>query len=118
VTNRFKGWCSGCRSKVPTGAGFLAGKNPTTGIWQVLCPDCHGAARRPSVTAAPGPALPQIPECLVTLGLDPPVTADMVNARFRALALESHPDRGGTARRFIEVRHAYQDALRIARGAL
>ena len=33
----------------------------------------------------------------------------------RAMA-DAHPDRGGTAERFIQARHRYQTALRSARG--
>ena len=50
------------------------------------------------------------PECLVVLGLLPPVTLEDVNQAFKAKAMAAHPDRGGDAKTFIAVKQAYEDA--------
>jgi len=50
------------------------------------------------------------PECLVTLGLLPPVTLDDVNQAYKAKAMQAHPDRGGDPKTFIAVKQAYDDA--------
>lgn len=48
------------------------------------------------------------------LGLESTATVDEVKARWKALASEHHPDRGGDAAVFSEMRHAYNEALKIA----
>lgn len=50
------------------------------------------------------------PECLVVLGLLPPVTLDDVNQAYKAKAMAAHPDRGGDAKTFIAIKQAYEDA--------
>lgn len=49
-----------------------------------------------------------------TLGLPSTATADEVKARWKALASQHHPDRGGDADIFNTMRQAYQDALKKA----
>jgi DnaJ domain len=51
---------------------------------------------------------------LVILGLTPPCDAETIKARFRELAHKIHPDHGGDSERFIELRGAYDEALRLA----
>ncbi|HET9451843.1 MAG TPA: J domain-containing protein [Aggregicoccus sp.] len=46
------------------------------------------------------------------LGVSPRDSADVVRTRYRELALESHPDRGGSAERMREVNAAYERILR------
>ncbi len=50
------------------------------------------------------------PECLVTLGLLPPVTLEDVHQAYKAKAMAAHPDRGGDAKTFIAIKQAYEDA--------
>jgi hypothetical protein len=45
---------------------------------------------------------------LAVLGLSWPCTAGEVKAAYRRLALASHPDRGGSAEGFRQVREAYE----------
>jgi hypothetical protein len=56
----------------------------------------------------------RIPKCLTTLGLTPPVTVEMVKARYRALAKQAHPDAGGSAARFVALKTARDQALTFA----
>lgn len=51
-----------------------------------------------------------VEEALETLNVDhPPVPEKSeVRARYRSLAVETHPDQGGEAERFIEVREAWE----------
>lgn len=49
-----------------------------------------------------------------TLGLPETATPDDVKARWRELASEHHPDKGGDAEQFHEYRTAYEKALREA----
>lgn len=57
---------------------------------------------------------PRIPACLVTLGLEPPVTGDQVKRRFRELAKVHHPDAGGEAAEFTRIQAAYSEAMQLA----
>jgi len=52
----------------------------------------------------------QRPECLVVLGLMPPVTLDDVKQAYLARAREAHPDRGGTQEGFVRLQQAFEDA--------
>ncbi|RKH99301.1 J domain-containing protein [Corallococcus sp. AB004] len=47
-----------------------------------------------------------------TLGVSPLDTPDVIRARFHALALERHPDRGGSAEQMREVNDAYERILK------
>jgi len=62
-------------------------------------------------------------EALATLGLGPEADLATIKARFRALAHDHHPDRGGDAARFAIIRSAYRvltedpaTVPRVARG--
>lgn len=46
------------------------------------------------------------------LGVSPLDSPDVVRARYRELALERHPDRGGSARQMSELNDAYERILR------
>lgn len=54
-------------------------------------------------------------ESLAVLGLEEGADWPSIRRQYRLLAASHHPDRGGDARRFIEVRAAY-DRLRVAAG--
>jgi hypothetical protein len=51
------------------------------------------------------------PEFMITLGLLPPYALDDVKSAYRAKALETHPDRGGTMTAFLKVQEAYDRAV-------
>jgi DnaJ-class molecular chaperone len=51
---------------------------------------------------------------LEILGLPPESTVEEIKARWKALASEHHPDRGGDAAKFSEFRQAYTKALELA----
>lgn len=70
------------------------------------------------MNAVPNPATPRDPnrpQCLITLGLLPPVTLDDVNQAYKAKAMAAHPDRGGNAKMFIEVKQAYEEACEFVK---
>lgn len=46
------------------------------------------------------------------LGVSPLDSADTVRARYHALAMEQHPDRGGSAEKMRELNAAYERILR------
>ena len=45
---------------------------------------------------------------LVTLNLDENASTEIIRSRYKKLAAEYHPDRGGCSERFIEIRKAYE----------
>lgn len=49
-------------------------------------------------------------EALAHLGLTPGVTTEEVKARYHELALEAHPDKGGTDEAMYELQAAYSTA--------
>jgi len=51
------------------------------------------------------------PEFMTILGLLPPYALDDVKFAYRAKALETHPDRGGTMGDFLKVQEAYERAV-------
>ena len=51
------------------------------------------------------------PKCLQVLGITRPCTVEEVNRAYRRLALETHPDRGGSADAFKQVHDAFESAL-------
>lgn len=55
--------------------------------------------------------LPEAPDCWRVIGVERGASKAMVDARFRELAKEHHPDRGGDARRFAEITQAYHEAI-------
>jgi hypothetical protein len=50
-------------------------------------------------------------ECFALLELTPPYTVAAVKQAYRRLALQHHPDRGGSATRFHALQVAYRQAL-------
>lgn len=50
----------------------------------------------------------EISPSLATLGLPEDVGMEEVRAKYRELASQHHPDKGGDAELFIEIRHAYE----------
>lgn len=61
---------------------------------------------------APGDLLQR--EALARLGLEPGASKQSVKRAFRKEACRTHPDRGGSAEAFIEVRAAYETAMAAA----
>jgi Leucine Rich Repeat (LRR) protein len=51
------------------------------------------------------------PDFMAALGLLPPYTHGDVKSAYRAKALATHPDRGGTSADFIKIHQAYQQAM-------
>jgi len=56
------------------------------------------------------PLAPQHPECLVVLGLLPPVTAEDIKQAYLVKAMAMHPDRGGDPQQFIRLQKAFEEA--------
>lgn len=56
------------------------------------------------------PADSQPPECIVTLGLMPPVTLEDVKQAYLVKARTMHPDRGGDPEQFVRLQKAFEDA--------
>jgi len=65
------------------------------------------------------PSIPDPGTCPFTiLGLPRTASLDEINRAFRRLALQTHPDRGGSARDFIRAKWAHEEAMAIRhRGA-
>jgi hypothetical protein len=59
--------------------------------------------------APPSPDSPT-PECLVILGLRPPLTLEDVKQAYMARAKAAHPDRGGDPQEFIRLQKAFDEA--------
>jgi DnaJ-class molecular chaperone len=59
-------------------------------------------------------------QALVKLGLQRPLTIQQLKQRWRQLASEHHPDRGGDPNQFNDLRQAYETALKelIEQGCL
>jgi hypothetical protein len=55
----------------------------------------------------------QAPECLTTLNLSWPCTANDVKKAYRSLVKGAHPDGGGSHERFLALQDAYEQALRM-----
>lgn len=56
---------------------------------------------------------PEIYECFIDLGFDSIPTEKELKARYRQLAKENHPDRGGNPEEFEKINKAYSDSLKI-----
>ncbi len=54
----------------------------------------------------------QQPEDLAILELTPPITSQQIKKQYKKLAMQHHPDRGGSEQKFCQVQSAYQ-RLRI-----
>ena len=52
----------------------------------------------------------QVPECLLLLGLRPPLTLEDVKQAYMAKAMKAHPDRGGDPQEFIRLQKAFDEA--------
>ena len=63
----------------------------------------------------PSPASAQRPECLVVLGLIPPVSLEDVKQAYLVRAREAHPDRGGSPEEFVRVQQAFEDATEFVK---
>jgi hypothetical protein len=59
------------------------------------------------------PKTPQVPEPFRILGLPYPCLVDQLKARWRGVAFEHHPDRGGNVIEFMRLKAAYEQATRI-----
>lgn len=57
----------------------------------------------------------QRPDFLVVLGLIPPVSLADVKAAYLDKAKEAHPDRGGSAEKFVQLQKAFEQASEYAR---
>ena len=53
---------------------------------------------------------PDVPACIVTLGLRLPVTLEDVKQAYLARAMAMHPDRGGDPAEFIRLQAAFEEA--------
>lgn len=53
------------------------------------------------------------PQCFGQLGLPWPCTKEEVSKRWRELALQHHPDRGGSLKMFLEAKTAYNAAMGV-----
>jgi hypothetical protein len=59
---------------------------------------------------------PQVPEPFRVLGAPYPCTAEQLRARWREVAFQHHPDRGGNLKQFVELKAAYEEAVAILEG--
>ncbi len=57
----------------------------------------------------------QHPECLMMLGLRPPLTLEDVMQAYMAKAMKAHPDRGGDPQEFIRLQKAFDDATEFVK---
>jgi hypothetical protein len=70
---------------------------------------------REAVWLAPNAArVHDTPPCLVALGLTLPCTVERIKSAFKRLAVDTHPDRGGSDAAFIELTQTYRRALQYA----
>ena len=53
---------------------------------------------------------PDVPACLATLGLRPPLTLEDVKQAYLAKAMAMHPDRGGDPVEFVKLQAAFEEA--------
>ncbi len=85
-------------------------KQRKSGDEDAATPDAKSGAKR----AARAPGAGEVPRASVwaILGVTPQVTAGELKRAYRTRALETHPDRGGSAEGFREVQRAYEEAQR------
>jgi len=53
-------------------------------------------------------------DCYEVLGVDSAASVKDIKAAFRKLALKAHPDHGGDAQKFLELKGAFEEAIRKA----
>jgi hypothetical protein len=82
-------------------ANILVGKEP----WPSTGPASDHEAPKPRATA-------NAPSIWQTLGLEAGATVVEIKRAYRARALQTHPDRGGSAAEFRAVQSAYESALK------
>lgn len=89
------------------------------GVWAIGLRILDGSVSYRSFTelAHGNPDLARTPRCLQVLGLEVPCTVDDVRHAYRRLAMEAHPDRGGSPERFALIHDAYVEAMALVSGA-
>lgn len=56
----------------------------------------------------------ELPSCFQVLGFDKiPENKDQLKARYRQLARIAHPDSGGNFEKFVQLRMAFEDSIKI-----
>lgn len=55
---------------------------------------------------------PAVPAWTKVLGLPATATKDEIKKRYRKLAMEHHPDKGGDSTKFNQINEAYQEAIK------
>lgn len=140
--NRFGGRCVGCNAWVEPEDGHLV-RDDDAGRWGVRCEGCEYEAREarwerrytpppPRDDLPPGwqadpviqarlrelRALANRPPFARVLDIPWPTSKDEIRLAYRRRALETHPDRGGSAAAFREVQSAFEEASRLVGGRL
>lgn len=70
------------------------------------------AGSQQATSAASRPRPTSIPAWCKVLGLPPAATQSEIKSKYRKLALEHHPDKGGDAATFNKINEAYKQASR------
>jgi DnaJ-domain-containing protein 1 len=81
----------------------------TTLLWEVLC---MGARAFWGSRANPVRPLLERQQALAVLGLPPNATRQQIKRRYRVLAKQHHPDRGGDPRQMQRIIAAYEVLMR------
>lgn len=56
----------------------------------------------------------ELPSCFQVLGFDKiPENKDQLKARYRQLARIAHPDSGGNFEKFVRLRKAFEDSIKL-----
>lgn len=66
-------------------------------------------------SAVPNWAIPSVPPCLDTFGLQLPCTEEDLKAAYRERVKQMHPDRGGDRRRFLKLQQHFEESLNLVR---
>lgn len=97
--------------------GIAVGSRRNDAIGDVEQPDTHSSAQieYPPIlkTGSPGP---YVPRGFEALGLQAEATPDEVLAAYRRLAIEAHPDHGGSIEEFTQLQENFELALAHAEG--
>jgi len=91
--NWARAWANVLEGKEP-----WAGMRPSTSSGEPSAPRARGAASQPSIWS--------------TLGLNADATTAEIKRAYKQRALETHPDRGGSAADFRTLHAAYETALK------